>query len=418
MADVDEDVIPRGASHEEDVDLSDETQDFRFLLAFSSDDAKIPKRGEKDFEPHHTNLQASVLEQSRAAMHTALSYQRSHAPKRYNVAHYHPETNMAYTVDPKGPLFKNMGRVYPSNRDPLGHRDGHSNRLWLLPEEILYLLERGTIDVRWPPSADDNEELGVPMSLQGAYAAFIGREDETGGALTFERYSVYAGLKRMGYVVHRAPSWNSSGDVPGEDCLPPSPSASMWSLGLLAGGLRNLFMSSTSSSEERQKQGPLVKPGCYRSYADIYRRLALVPGYDPSARKPEPSPPTDPAFRITYHLWKPGSTTYKKSDPGQPDFRIAVVNARETCVPTLAQLGALLDSTPYRPPQESGQMYQKFRNGYKNVILAVVDQGVTSYLRIADAGFGKEKLYERKIAGPNQKKGGARGKPRGGAKGK
>src|SRR4051812_6680660 len=35
MADVDEDVIPRGPSHDDDIDLSDETQDFRFLLAFS-----------------------------------------------------------------------------------------------------------------------------------------------------------------------------------------------------------------------------------------------------------------------------------------------------------------------------------------------------------------------------------------------
>lgn len=35
MADVDEDFIPRGPSHEEDIDLSDETQDFRFLLAFA-----------------------------------------------------------------------------------------------------------------------------------------------------------------------------------------------------------------------------------------------------------------------------------------------------------------------------------------------------------------------------------------------
>ena len=114
----------------------------------SGDDAKIPKRGEKDFEPHHTNLQANILEQSRAAMHTALSFQRAHAPKRYNLAHYHPETNMVYTVDPKGPLFKSMGKVFSPKDDPLGVRDSHSNRLWLLPEEILYLLERGTIDVR------------------------------------------------------------------------------------------------------------------------------------------------------------------------------------------------------------------------------------------------------------------------------
>lgn len=134
-----------------------------------------------------------------------------------------------------------------------------------------------------------------------------------------------------------------------------------------------------------------------------------MPGYDPAVRRKDAPLATDPSFRITYHLWKPGSTTYKKSDPGLPDFRIAVVNARETSMPTLAQLSALMDTTPYRPPPENSQMYAKFRNGHKNVILAVVDQGVTSYLRIADAGFGREKLYERKGAGPNQKRGGGGG---------
>ena len=35
MADVDEDVIPRTGSSADDIDLSDETQDFRFLAALS-----------------------------------------------------------------------------------------------------------------------------------------------------------------------------------------------------------------------------------------------------------------------------------------------------------------------------------------------------------------------------------------------
>lgn len=198
-------------------------------------------------------------------MHTALSFRRAHAPKRYNVAYYHPETNMVYTVDPKGPLFKTMGKVFPSNEDPLGHRDVRSNRLWLLPEEILYLLERGTIDVRWPADDGEGDGLGVPMSLQGAYATFIGREGEVGGALTFERYSVYAGLKRMGYTVHRAPSWDGPGEPPGEDCFPPLP-ASTWGLGLLTAGWRSLFIARTSATESQQMEGPLAPPGLYRSY--------------------------------------------------------------------------------------------------------------------------------------------------------
>lgn len=197
-------------------------------------------------------------------MHTALSFQRVHAPKRYNLAHYHPETNMAYTVDPKGPLFKTMGKVF-SKQDPLGLRDAGINRLWLLPEEILYLLERGTIDVRWPADDGEGEDLGVPMSLQGAYAAFIGREEEVEGALTFERYSVYAGLKRMGYIVHRAPSWDGPGDAPGEECMPPLP-VGTWSLGLMVAKWRDYFTSSGPASEKQQEQGPVVFPGLYRSY--------------------------------------------------------------------------------------------------------------------------------------------------------
>lgn len=134
-------------------------------------------------------------------------------------------------------------------------------------------------------------------------------------------------------------------------------------------------------------------------------------------RKDRAPLPPDPNFRITYHIWKPGSPTYKKSDPGPPDFRIAVINARETSIPTLAQLGALLDTTPYAPPVQDAQLYVKLRNGYKNVILAIVDQGVTSYLRVADAGFGNEKLYARKSKPPGGKKGGG-GRGKGVAKGK
>ncbi|KAH0406800.1 hypothetical protein KCU90_g11734, partial [Aureobasidium melanogenum] len=159
MADADEDVIPRGPDVG-DIDLSDETQDFRLLLNFSGDDTKIPKRGEKDFEPHHTNKQSDALTASRDAMHNALSFQRVHQPKKHVLAYYHPETNMAYTEDPKGPLFKNMGKVFPGKEDPLGPRTAGENRIWLLPEEAIYLLERGTIDVRWPVDDDDDSEDG------------------------------------------------------------------------------------------------------------------------------------------------------------------------------------------------------------------------------------------------------------------
>lgn len=56
-------------------------------------------------------------------------------------------------------------------------------------------------------------------------------------------------------------------------------------------------------------------------------------------------------------------------------------------------------------------MYMRLRYGYRNVILAVVDHGVVSYLRVGDAAFGKEKLYKQK--GPQRgKKGGGGPRPK------
>lgn len=401
MADVDEDVIPRDGPEAGDIDLSDETQDFRFLASVTKEDSKIPKRGEKDFEPHSTALQSNTLAASRQAMHDALSFQRVHPPKRHEVAVYDPESNMAYLDGPRSTLFKSMGKTASSK--------AHPNRLWLLPEEILYLVERGTVDCRWPADSSEGPYNGLPMSLQGAYAVFIGLADEHNDGLTFERYAVYAGLKRSGYAVHRAPSWNSPRPPPTTDCFPPLPST--WqSLGLAAHRWREALFSGRMGDA---RDGPLIGRGTCRSYADIYRSLALVPWYDPAAQTATAADvPPDQGLRVTYHVWKPNNARYKKSDPGEPDFRIAVLDARRSKIPTMKELSGLLASCPYSPPQEGGQLYAKLRTGYKNVILAVVDEGVTSYLRVADGGFGREKLYGRVGPVAKGKRGGGGNRPR------
>lgn len=65
------------------------------------------------------------------------------------------------------------------------------------------------------------------------------------------------------------------------------------------------------------------------------------------------------------------------------------------------------------PPREDMQLYQKLRHGYKSIILAIVDQGVTSYLRLADSGIGREKLFDRVFKPGGGKRGGGN---RGGGK--
>ena len=149
--------------------------------------------------------------------------------------------------------------------------------------------------------------------------------------------------------------------------------------------------------------------------ADIYRKLVIIPWYDPALAVERDPLDTDAPFRVVFHVYKP-STPFKKTAPPTPDFRIAVVNASEqTSIPTLAQLNALVESTPLDPPRGEKMdrmLYMRLRHGYRNVVLAVVDQGVTSYLRIGDTAFGKEKLYESKNGPFTKRSGNFRGKKR------
>lgn len=348
-------------------------------------------------------LQSDTLTASRQAMHDALSFQRSSRPDGITIATYHSELNMAYSVGAKGQLIARMGHVLPKGEDPMGEQ-GRGSRLWFLPEEVIYLIERGTMHVRWPPAAEGEE--GLPMSLQGAYAVFMGRV----GGLTFERFSVYSSLKRLGYTVFRAASFDGAGPAPDGRCYP-SLMQTSWQPGMLSlRWLQRLFSTAPKLSNDGT-----VTPGIYRSYREIYERLRIVQWHDPSKTRP-PSEPhasdVESPLRITYNVWKP-RPDFKKTEPGPPDFRIAVINARETDVPSLEELGALFDTCPYEPPKREASQQQKLKSGYKSITLAIVDQGIVSYLRLSDAAFGKEPLYVREAKGPGSKRGG-----RGGSRGR
>lgn len=336
-------------------------------------------------------------------------------------------------LNPKGQHFRTTGFA------------DRWNRTWLLPEEALYLLERGSLDIRWPadPSEEERGEVegGIPMSLQGAYSCFIGRE-----GLTMERYTVYSGLRRGGYALLRAESWDetsSNGDgesseseVAGREVAPKDGFR-------IVSFMVRLFKSICADSTRSTALGPLVGLGIHKSYSksihflhisafntnyflqdDIYRSLSLSSHHTPDTTAPSPSSPpkTTPPFRIAYNVYKP-ATPFRKSSPPTPDFRIAVVSTvSQPTIPTLCQLSALLESTPLDPPKGEKMdrlLYMRLKHGWRNVILAVVDQGVVSFLRVADARFGGERLYEARSAGVRNKGarrgGGAnRGRGRGG----
>jgi tRNA-splicing endonuclease subunit Sen54 len=273
-----------------------------------ADGASIPRRGEKDFEPNPTQHQTGVLSESRRAMHNALSFPRLHGGKTHVIAFYAPEgySPLADTAapktgedsekspdftekparptpksanispdacvcvpNPKGQLFKSLGQA------------DRWNRLWLLPEEALYLMERGSLDIRWPSSSGSSgvsggkEDLSIPMSLQAAYASFVGH-----GGLTLERYSVYTGLKRLGYSLARAPGWSDEFEQQDSDTSKPSKPAAPE---LRGAGLAGIFASlfnwihdphATASTAT----GPIIGTGIRRHYSESTKPF-LVPRY-------------------------------------------------------------------------------------------------------------------------------------------
>lgn len=150
-----------------------------------------------------------------------------------------------YVPNPKGTHFKSIGKA-----DSWG-------RVWLLPEEALYLLERGSVDIRWPCSltAEDGEGASeLPMSLQAAYTCFIGR-----GGLTVERYSVFTGLRRLGYVITRAPGWYDNEEGGTDSAVLQT---RQWpGVAELFGKFWDWFYSSNSTAT-----GPVTGLGIHRSY--------------------------------------------------------------------------------------------------------------------------------------------------------
>ncbi|XP_044724387.1 tRNA-splicing endonuclease subunit sen54 n-term domain-containing protein [Hirsutella rhossiliensis] len=349
---------------------------------------KSIRKGEKDFESHGTRAQDNALESSRKAMEEVLGYTRTHRADAWSRGWFFPDWWAQQSADDsrdawlrhrvvvveheKGSWMKDIGRTVPGTKqDQPG-----VGRLWLLPEEALYLVERGTLDFWWP-----DVQL---QDLEAAYALLVGLDGEQ-GKTSLPKYQVFAHLKRAGFHVMRAPPESR----PAQES-PPSP-ATLWQ-----------WLFSLVSWERRPKQnplGPLVSSGIYRAYGPIYQQLAMLPRHRPMAVPPAASDAPQEPFRVNFHVWKPGGAPFSKKNPPPPHFRIAVADTSNSEVPTLEQMEALLESTPLDPPGEGlqgpGRLYQRIKHGHRNVLVAVVDRGLVNFMRFGEAVFGDEKLYER-----------------------
>ncbi|KAK0385917.1 hypothetical protein NLU13_7092 [Sarocladium strictum] len=413
---------------------------FNSLFNKKNVSSKTIRKGEKDFESHGTMAQDNTLEASRQAMEDVLSYTRIHREETWVRGWLFPDTCADWPGDDaqaklsmrervvvveheKGAWTRDAGRVMPGNRQEPG-----VGRLWLLPEEALYLVERGTLDLWWPtksleellpavgsdsdvkPPGPDDYESGLPLSLEAAYSMLIGEEGDR-SKVSLPKYQVYTHLKRAGFSILRAPSSSLQ-----DNSATPTTPIWQWLFALL----------SRESPIQHEPSGPLVKPGLYRAYAPIYRRLAIIPRHKPSPTPPTPTEPEEP-FRVFYHIWKPSPTPFSKKNPPAPDFRIAVSDTLNSFVPSLDEITKLLDSQPYEPPPESmqanGKLYQRLKHGHRNVLVAVVDSGLVNFIRFGEGAFGEEELFRRfdiqggQRGGKKGGRGGGRGRGRGRGRG-
>ncbi|KAH9936421.1 tRNA-splicing endonuclease subunit sen54 N-term-domain-containing protein [Fomitopsis serialis] len=311
----------------------------------------IPKRGEKDFEPTTaggSGLQRHVLDRSRHAMLEALSAPRTISSKSISYAVWHPDIARAHVTVSRGIHFASMGHsVARTGTVDDGAKKIHK-RLELLPEEILYLVERGAM-LCWkacdlaPADIPGLETVdGVPMTVQQAFAEVIGTED-----LTLEKYQVFAYLKRLGYAVTRTIPPNADYPVPPPPEQPQRTSRTSFFdrvLFIMRWPLRALM----HLLAPRFDWWRPIRLSCL--HGNSFRSLRFLPGgHDvPLHVKAPPRAPVSP-YQIFYNVCKP-STPFKKTAPPPPDYSVVVVNARRTPMPTLSELTALFDVLPELPP--------------------------------------------------------------------
>ncbi|KAJ7902044.1 tRNA-splicing endonuclease subunit sen54 N-term-domain-containing protein [Mycena olivaceomarginata] len=319
----------------------------------------IPRRGEKEFEPQPgggSGLQLHVLDRSRNAMFEALRATRTISSKAVSYAIWHPEIARAHATVARGVLFTSIGHSVPR---PVITADGaqkQHKRLELLPEEALYLTERGSLFC-WKATTldlsgvDDLEGvLGSPMSVQQAFSEMIGTED-----LTLERYQVYAYLKRLGYVVTRAAAPNSLYPMPPPFDLSPLNQKTL----SIFGRIRSVFSSWISRVLRIFTGGfdwwrPFQHSRWFlrdKNYGAVFRALRFIPtGHGVPLLPIKAEPPVKPSpYHIFYNVYKP-VTPFRKSEPCLPDYQIVVINARTTPMPSLRELTDLFDISPEMPP--------------------------------------------------------------------
>ncbi|KAI9568560.1 tRNA-splicing endonuclease subunit sen54 N-term-domain-containing protein [Boletus coccyginus] len=329
----------------------------------------IPKRGEKDFEPAPgggSGFQLHVLDRSRDAMFEAIRVNRTISSKTISYGIWYPFIDRVHVTTARGIHFSTMGysvsrtaQYDNSTNESRGPSSKLPKRLELLPEEALYLVERGALlcyksisggTLLVDPSNYETQSPGAPMSVQQAFAEMIGREE-----LTLERYQVYAYLKRLGFILMRAEPPTPEYPVAPQFSLPATQpqTVSRRLTGLFSCLLLKVI--SVTQLFNRIDWWRRLQLHRQKTTQDIFKAMRFIPCghtiplYRPAIKsKPLPKSPAPSPYKIFFHVYKP-STPFRKTSPPAPDFHIVIVDARTTSMPSLQELTALFHVLPEMP---------------------------------------------------------------------
>ncbi|KNE96338.1 hypothetical protein PSTG_10305 [Puccinia striiformis f. sp. tritici PST-78] len=375
---------------EEEDAVEEEAPDWRMLLKYtkslgaqsttaSHQEPFIPRRGEKDFEPTEAQAptQLKALQESRQALFTALSAGiRGHSSRDHVRCIFTGRPNHQGVVPPlsyvqgtaKGVLFSSIGRWSKEKK-----------RLELNPEELLYLVERGTVECWSDPASAHNGS--TPLSVQQAWTQIIGTHQ-----LSLDRYQVYAYLKRLGYIVLRKEDvdsvWLSSSSSQIK-AKPTTGSSFMINfLSLIHNPLftfKNWFVKSISRlfignsdlgigkriSTLALLNHSLIHDRSWTTYESVFNSLSLTPSgpkidlpnstHPPTRTSSSPCPSKKESdYKVFYYVYKPNHK-FPKSNPPRPDFQVCVIDSEKMCIPDIGSMIDLLDTVkgpnaPLYPP--------------------------------------------------------------------
>ncbi|KAI8143695.1 hypothetical protein BJV82DRAFT_656669 [Fennellomyces sp. T-0311] len=312
----------------------DEVPDYSTLFQRS-------RRGQK--ENIYSASQEEAIQQSRDALFSVIDEKKKVSDKNLSHGILDRATGLTTLTRSKGTHLRVMGHSIKGS-------------MTLYPEEAAWLINMNALHV---PDATLETYFGLMFT-------------NTDKWISFEKYQVYAYLRRLGYIVHRH-------STPQRSSADPTMSSSLrnrcqWLIHTLIRLFKHaaVYLFGTK---------PLIRHGQCSTFESVYSTLRIIPS------SPWYKPFTDrETLSFDWDVYRP-NPQWKKRSPGVPDFRVAVASAREA-VPSLAKYQQLFgDLEQMTRPSDSYHPIRYTKPSNLAFLLAVVeDTGGISFLRIAGDG--------------------------------